>query len=330
MRSIMCPNCAAPLELEDTQTHVTCPFCSVTSELKKVDDLVEHYMLPVAYDVDQIRTELVGDILKSPGTPDDLHKSLNLKKVDLKFYPYYIVTAHLRTEYKGNGEYATFSHRYKSGYRNIDIHLKPEQGVFDDEREFIIWGAKEIINDLINFEISTRGKRYFQALEADKVKAKVVASVLDTEQAKVQGIASIREIHKGLMYKELAQIQEVKDKPEIKGIYLLHIPFYFLEFEVAGKLYEATMDAATGRTVITKIPREKSYWALIGMMSAFFGIIGIAGIYFTVTASQGASFFGLGINFVGVFAAITGVVFTIRTLLLGLRSKYRETRRKKR
>ena len=330
MKSIMCPNCAAPLELEDTQTHVTCPFCSVTSELKKVDQLIEHYMLPVTYDVDQIRTELVGDILKSPGTPDELHKSLNLKKVDLKFYPYYIVTVHLRTEYKGNGEYATFSHRYKSGYRNIETHLKPEQGVFDDEREFIIWGPKEILNDLINFEISTRGKRYFQALEADKVNAKVVPTVLDVEQAKVQAVASMRDIHKGLMYKELAQIQEVKDKPEVKGIYLLHIPFYFFEFEVKGKPYKATLDAATGRTVITQIPRETSYWAMIGLLAAFFGIIGIAGIYFAVAASQGGLPFGLGVNWVGIFAAISGIVLTIRTLLLGLRTKYRETRRKRR
>ena len=330
MRSIMCPNCAAPLELEDTQTHVTCPYCSVTSELKKIDEIIEHYMLPVSYDVTQIRTELVGDILKNPGTPDDLHKSLNIKKIELKFYPYYIVTVHLRTEYKGNGEYATFSHRYKSGYRNIDIHLKPEEGVFDDEREFIIWGAEEIINDLINFEISTRGKRFFQQLEADKVKADIVKSVLDVAQAKEQAVISMREIHKGLMLKELAQILEVRDKPEVKGIYLLHIPFYFLEFEVDGKMYEAILDGATGRTVITKIPRETSYWAMIGGLAAIFGIVGVFGIYLAVVASQGGSFFGLPTNFLGIFAAITGVVFTARTLMLGLRSRYRETRIKKR
>ena len=88
--------------------------------------------------------------------------------------------------------------------------------MFDDEREFIIWGPEEIINDLINFEISTRGKRYFQALEAEKVKADVVPTILDVEQAKVQAVASMRDIHKGLMLKELAQIQEVKDKPEVK------------------------------------------------------------------------------------------------------------------
>ncbi|MHA1592694.1 MAG: hypothetical protein ACTSUP_09505, partial [Candidatus Heimdallarchaeaceae archaeon] len=86
----------------------------------------------------------------------------------------------------------------------------------------------------------------------------------------------------------------------------------------------------TGRTVITQIPREASYWALVGMLSGFFGIIGIAGIYFAVAASQGALPFNLGINWVGIFAAIAGIVLTIRTLMLGLRTKYRETRIKKR
>ena len=321
MRSIMCPNCNAPLELESTQSHVTCPFCSVTSELKKVTELIEHYMLPVVYDVSQIRTELVGDILKYPGTPDDLHKSLNLKKIDLKFYPYFIVTVHLRTEYKGNGEYATYSFPYKSGYRNIDTHLKPEQGVFDDEREFIIYAAEEVNNDLVNFEISTRGKRYFQALEADKVKADIVPSIFNLEQAKSEAITSMRDIHKGLMLKELAQIIEVRDQPEVKAVFLLHIPFYFLEFEVANKKFNATLDAATGRTVITQIPREVSYWIQIGFLSLLFGAIGIAGIF--LAAQSIFAYFG-------IFAAIAGVVLTIRTLQLGLKSKYRETRRAKR
>jgi len=324
MKSIMCPNCNAPLEMEETQSHVTCPYCEVTSELKKVAELIEHYMLPVEYDVSQIRTELVGDILKYPGAPEDLHKSLNMTDVKLKFYPYFIVTVHLRTEYKGNGEYATFSNRYKSGYRNIHVHLKPEQGVFDDEREFIIYSAEEVNQDLLNFEISTRGKRYFQAQEAAAVSADVVPSIFNLDQSKTEAINSMRSIHKGLMLKELAQIIEVKDHPEIKGVYLLHIPFYFLEFEVGKKKYKATLDAATGRTVITETPREVSYWLQVSFLTTLFGAIGIAGIFF-LTQGSTSLFFGLGI-----FGALTGIIYAIRTLQLGLKSRYRETRRKRR
>ncbi len=321
MKSIMCPNCSAPLEMEDTQTHVTCPYCNVTSELKKVKELIEHYMLPVMYDAEQIRTELVGDILKHPGTPEDLHKSLKITKLGLKFIPYFIVTVHLRTEYSGVGEYATYSFRYKSGYRNIDFHPKPEQGVFDDEREFIIYAAEEINNELLNFEISTRGKVYFQALEAEKVRADVASSVFDLEQAKAEAINSMKEIHKGLMLKELAQIQEVKDLPEVRGVYLLHIPFYFLEFEVSGKKQTAILDGATGRTVITQIPRETSYWLQVGVLSFLFGAIGLAGIYLAV--QQIFLYFG-------IFAAIAGLVFAARTLQLGLKTRYRETQRRRR
>ncbi|MCG3258955.1 MAG: hypothetical protein H7644_04360 [Candidatus Heimdallarchaeota archaeon] len=321
VRSIMCPNCAAPLELESTQSHVTCPYCSVTSELKKVTDLIEHYMLPVVYDVEQIRTELVGDILKYPGAPEDLHKSLKITKLDLKFYPYYIVTVHLRTEYKGNGEYATFSNRYKSGYRRISTHLKPEQGVFDDTREFIIYAAEEAHHDLINFEISTRGKRYFQALEAEKVKADVVPSIFDLDQAKNEATHSMREIHKGLMLKELAQILEVRDQPEIKGVYLLHIPFYFIEFEAAGKKHNAILDGATGRTVLTDVPRETSYWIQVGFLTTIFAAIGLAGIYLAVQSVYTAYF--------GIFGAIAGLILAGRTLQLGLKSRHRETQRSK-
>ncbi|MHA1198720.1 MAG: hypothetical protein ACTSQF_05135 [Candidatus Heimdallarchaeaceae archaeon] len=321
VKSIMCPNCSAPLEMEATQSHVTCPYCEVTSELKKVSELIEHYMLPVSYDVSQIRTELIGDILKHPGVPEDLHNSLEFTKIDLKFYPYFIVTVHLRTEYKGNGEYATFSSRYKSGYRRISTHLKPEQGVFDDTREFIIYSSEDVINDLINFEISTRGKRYFQALEAEKVKADVNKSIFNLDQAKEEAISNMRAIHKGLMMKELAQILEVKDKPEVGSVYLLHIPFYFLEFKVGKKEYKATMDAATGRTVITQVPRETSYWIQVGVLTTLFGAIGIAGIYFAVQGIFG---------YFGIFGAIAGLVYAARTLQLGMKSSYSETQRTKR
>ncbi len=322
VKSIMCPNCNAPLEMEATQSHVTCPYCNVTSELKEVSELVEHYMLPVSYDVSQIRTELIGDILKHPGVPEDLHNSLEFTKIDLKFYPYYIVTVHLRTEYKGNGEYATFSNRYKSGYRNISTHLKPEQGVFDDTREFIIYSAEEVNNDLLNFEISTRGKRYFQALEAEKVKADVVPSIFNLDQAKEEAISNMREIHKGLMMKELAQILEVRDKPDIEGVYLLHIPFYILTFKAGKKEYTAILDAATGRTVITQIPRETSYWMQVGVLTTIFGAVGLAGIYFVIQNT-------LSLGYFGIFGAIAGLIYAARTLQLGLKSRYTETQRNK-
>ncbi|OLS32025.1 MAG: hypothetical protein HeimAB125_13100 [Candidatus Heimdallarchaeota archaeon AB_125] len=321
VRSIMCPNCAAPLELEATQSHVTCPYCSVTSELKKVSELIEHFMLPVVYNVEQIRTELVGDILKHPGVPEDLHKSLKVTKLDLKFFPYFIVTVHLRTEYKGNGEYATFSNRYKSGYRHISTHLKPEQGIFDDTREFIIYAAEDVNNELLNFEISTRGKRYFQALEAEKVKADVVPSIFDLDQAKNEATNQMREIHKGLMLKELAQILEVRDKPDVEGVYLLHIPFYFIEFEAAGKKHEAILDGATGRTVITTVPRETSYWVQVGILTTLFAGIGLAGIFFAIQSTL------FNFQYFGIFGAIAGLILAGRTLQLGLKSRYRETQK---
>ncbi len=136
----------------------------------------------------------------------------------------------------------------------------------------------------------------------------------------------MREIHKGLMLKELAQIQEVSDKPEIKGVYLLHIPFYFLKFEANKKQFEAIMDGATGRTVITQIPRETAYWMQISLLSIFFGAIGLGGIFLAVNPIIG----GLAFSYFGIFAAISGLIFTIRVLQLGLKSRFRETRRRRR
>ncbi|MHA1303647.1 MAG: hypothetical protein ACTSPI_08100, partial [Candidatus Heimdallarchaeaceae archaeon] len=238
-RSILCPHCSAPLEVEETQSVVTCPYCQFTSKIEDKKETIEHYLLPIKFNINEIRTELIGDLLKNPGAPEDLHSSLKIEKYELKFVPYWIISVHNHTEYFGEGEYATYSNRYKSGYKRIHFHLKPEQGVFDDEREFTIYAAEEIDKDLVEFEISTRGKRYFQKQEAEKYNAIVLDSVLTLEQAKAQSINSIREIHRGLILKEITRIHEVRDSPEVTSVYLLHIPFYFIEFSVAGKTFTA-------------------------------------------------------------------------------------------
>ncbi len=320
MRSILCPNCSAPLEVDETQSVVKCPYCKVQSKIGKKEKIIEHFMLPVAYDVSQIRTELVGDLLKQPGAPDDLHKSLKFTKVSLKYYPYWIITVHNRSNYTGNGEYATYSWPYRSGYRQIKFHLKPEKGVFDDEREFIIFAAEEVNQYLLDFQIATRGKVYHDENEAKKIKADVVPSIFNLDQAKQEAVNSMRDIHKGLILREITQIIEVTDNPIVKSVYQLHIPFYFLNYDVHGRSFDAIMDGATGRTVITKTPRSASYWVQISALSVFFGILCLAGIFLAVQQIWG---------YFGIFGAITGGLLIIRTLQLGFKRRYQETRRSK-
>ncbi len=313
MKSILCPNCGAPLEIEEAQTVVTCPYCSVTSKIEEKEP-TQSYILPVKFDINKIRTELIGDLLKNPGTPQDLHSSLRIKKYELKFIPYWVVTVHNHTEYFGLGEYAAYSHRYRDGYKRMELMLKPEQGVFDDERELTIYAAPDVNNELLNFEIATRGKRYFQKQEIEKEGATLVKSVIDINQAKLQAVNMIREIHKGLILKEIVQINEVRDNPEITDIYLLHIPFYFIDFEVNGKLYHAIMEANTGRTVITDIPRKISYIIRVVTLGVFFIITAIIGLLL---------FLKTGLYF-SVYLLITGVALGVMTFYSGLKHKYKE------
>ncbi|MHA1685869.1 MAG: hypothetical protein ACTSYD_05585 [Candidatus Heimdallarchaeaceae archaeon] len=321
MRAILCPNCGAQLEIEDTQSHVTCPYCTVTSEVTEVKEQVEHYMLPVEYDVSQARTQLIGDILKYPGVPENLKSSLKFTKVELKYVPYWIITVANRTEYAGIGQYATFHFRYRSGYKQVQLHPKPEQGVFDDEREFIIYAGEELNVNLLNFEITTRGKRYFQKQEAEKINAEVIPSVFTISQAKDEAIRQIREIHKGLILKEITQIQSVRDNPQVKKIYLLHVPFYFFVFQVEGKNYRAILDAATGRTVITEVPRAIKYTISVISLVTINAIISILGLIFSLKA--------IIIPTAAGYMAIVELFFAILIGVAGLRARYSETRKRK-
>lgn len=322
MKAVLCPNCGAQLEIDDTQSHFTCPYCDVTSTISDIKEEVEHYMLPVVFDVNQARTQLIGDILKYPGVPENLRTALKFTSVELKYIPYWIITVANRTQYSGIGQYATFHHRYRSGYKRVELHPKPEQGVFDDEREFIIYAAKEINSDLLNFEITTRGKRYFDKNEASKINAKVEESVYTVRQAKDEAIRLIREYHKGLILKEITQIQSVTDNPQIKKCYLLHVPFYFFEFDVNGKKYKAILDAATGRTVTTEVPRAVKYTISVISLIAFNVVLALAGGILLLK--------GL-INKVApaAYLLIIGITYAVIIVVTGLKNVYSETRRRK-
>ncbi len=314
---ISCNNCGAPLDIQEGQLVVTCVYCNVRTKVTNQKEKFEHYMLPVEYNVEQIRLELIGDLFKYPGTPENLHENLKFTKINLKYYPYWIITVHNRTEYAGKGRYATYSGRYKSGYRNIRFHLKPEQGVFDDKREFKIYAAEEIEDELLDFEISTRSKRYFQKSEADKVKAEIAGSILKADQAKEQAINVMRNMHKGLVLKEIEVIEQLRDNPAIEGAYLLHIPFYFIEYSVGTRNYKAILGASTGRTVFTQIPRKKTYWAQVIVLSIIFGTMTILGGFFVINDP------GMLFN-LALYTGIVGLVFTVRTLVSGIRLAYRE------
>ncbi len=316
---INCKNCGAPLELEKTQSVKKCPFCLVVNKLAEIkeEDKLDHWIVPVKFNASEIRDELVGDLLKHPGCSDLLQSHLTITDVKLVFYPYWIITVHNRTEYEGKGQYATYHNRYKSGYKHIRFHLKDERGVFDDEREFTIYAAEEVDKELFNFEIATRGKRYYDKIEVEKVRAGILPSVLNVSQAKIEAVNAMREIHKGLIFKEIVQLSKAIDNPQIKGCYLLHIPFYFLTYSLLGKEYKATMDAATGRTVITQIPRTKGYYAKVTSLAIFFGLTVLAGLLIVVNFIEPLFFFA-------IYFVIAGTVLGIRTLQAGLRRKYRK------
>ncbi|UJG44673.1 MAG: hypothetical protein K9W46_05705 [Candidatus Heimdallarchaeum endolithica] len=314
IKKITCPQCSAPLEIEDTQTVFTCPYCQFTSKIEEKKEKFEHYMLPVKYNILDIRKELIGDLMKNPGVPDNLHNKLKIVEYELKFIPYWIISVHNHTEYTGEGEYATYYDRFKSGWRKIRFHLKPEQGVFDDEREFTIYAAKEIDKDLLNFQISTRGKRYFQRQEIEEEQAVIEPSIINVEQAKLQGITLIREIHKGLILKEIARINQVVDNPEVTSVFLLHIPFYFIKFKVGRRYYQAKMEANTGRTVVTQIPKKITYTLQVVFLGVFFILVALLSIILLLSK----------ISPVGLFLLMTSSMFSIRTFQVGLRRRYKE------
>ena len=119
----------------------------------------------------------------------------------------------------------------------------------------------------------------------------------------------------GLVLKEITRIHEIRDNPEVRSVFLLHIPFYLIEFEVKGKRFNAKLDASTGRTVITQIPRKTTYVTQIIVLAALFGITGLAGIFMIVNSIVPA---------IAGFLTLAGLAYSARIIHMGLRRRYRE------
>ena len=138
--------------------------------------------------------------------------------------------------------------------------------------------------------------------------------MINVEQAKLQGITLIREIHKGLILKEIARINQVVDNPEVTSVFLLHIPFYFIKFKVGRRYYQAKMEANTGRTVVTQIPKKITYTLQVVFLGVFFILVALLSIILLLSKSSP----------VGLFLIMTSSMFSIRTFQVGLRRRYKE------
>ena len=125
-QKVVCKNCSAPLDYRDGDTIAVCIYCNETNKFgeEKVTD--EHYCLDLFIEQQNVRSTLVGDLLKIPGVSDNIETGLIIKNMNLIYLPFYITQIHGNVKWKGVGRDAEFSGHDGRGYTNIHFITKKE------------------------------------------------------------------------------------------------------------------------------------------------------------------------------------------------------------
>ena len=185
MVKIVCPNCAADLEVPPNPIH-TCDFCGtaiqvsqmvgpdgsnitgqkLTEKAKSTYIIKDHYLIRCHYTGQESQSIMEDWVKKVPGAPQDLEASVRHSSRELKFYPIWVGEYKASSSYVGKDDWPSFSHpaHDRAGwYEHVRYHKREEKG--DIHREYQIpllaWSEKSVPKYLRNYAVTTTGKEFF-------------------------------------------------------------------------------------------------------------------------------------------------------------------------
>ncbi len=318
---INCSNCGAPLDYREGDAVAFCVYCNTITKLREIKEIEEHYMLEVSAGRESLRTLLVGDLLKVPGVPNSIKERLQIVDAKLIYIPYYVAQAHGNMKWKGLGRDANYWGRYRDGYRHISFHTKEESGEFDDRLVVILYAGSRKDADLENYEFATKGKRFFSIGEIKESGAEAEDEQFDFEEAKKRAISLGKQKHLLLLEEELEKVQDAKSEYQIPQLELIHVPFWFITWKMAGskKNYQAIIDAASGVTLRTDTPKSILHWlAVFGVVLGFVAIGAVPFLYATTGIFRSV--------FTSVTTTIVAGTYAVQTLVKTVKTVFRERR----
>jgi len=208
MVKIVCPNCAADLEVPLAPIH-TCDFCgtaiqvsnmvgpdgqnitgeTITDEAKNAFILKEHYVIRCNYESNEVQAIMEDWITKVPGAPQDFETTATITHIQLKFYPLWVGEYKAESSYAGSDNWPRFSHpaHDRTGwFEHLSYYQREEQGnVFREYQiPLLAFNENKIPKYLLNYNITTTGKEYFDINHVKSVRGEVVDSAFTFEQAK--------------------------------------------------------------------------------------------------------------------------------------------------
>ncbi|MBN2156915.1 MAG: hypothetical protein JW776_12805 [Candidatus Lokiarchaeota archaeon] len=295
MVEIVCPNCAANLDVPITPIH-TCEFCgtaiqvslmvgpdgtSITGEelpeeTKKNFIFNDHYIVRSNYTASEAQSIMEDWVKKIPGAPQDFENTATITKRVLKFYPIWVGEYNASSDYRGIDNWPNF-HRpafdRPGWFEAVSYYQREESGNVLREYQIPLLGLKSTPNYLKNYVVPTTGKEYFDITHVKELGGEIIDSNYSSEEAKRTMRLAVMNRQMSEMRKEVHTITDRDDRVEERDVFYIQFPVYEIDFTYNKKKYQAFIDGSTGRIIHIDVPISRKF-KLISLIGGL-GQIGV-------------------------------------------------------
>ncbi|NMC05008.1 MAG: hypothetical protein GYA24_07350 [Candidatus Lokiarchaeota archaeon] len=295
MVKVVCPNCAADLDVAADAPIHTCDYCGTAIQVnvmfgdKGAGDaaaggdpkenyiIKDHYIIRCHYNQDMVKSLLVDWVKKIPGAPQDFEDAANINEIKLKFYPIWVGEYAATSDYVGLDDWPNFSRPAPDRpgwYEMVTYSPRQESGRVIREYQIPLMALPEqrLPAYLRDYAVTTTGKEYFDIKHVKKLSGEIIDSALKMNDARANMRQQVLDRQAREMHKEVKQIQSRSDDVQEKGVYYIHFPVYQINFIYNGKPHDALVDGSSGRIVYVKAPISKEFRAkTMGAGGAFLG-----------------------------------------------------------
>ncbi len=307
-----CPNCSGSISVHTDDAIITCGYCG-TSFSPDGKQFKEHFALKINYSERDALDTLKAYLIKVPGVRDDLAQTIELKDIKLIYYPYWVFYVQGNVSYRGRDRKAHFRDAVGRRFSSLHWEWVEESGHEEQTRQIRLYAGPKVRNEIENYPIATRSRRYFNLEEAKEHTANVLFSKVPEKTARQQAIAATRNMIFNRIKRETHEVHDAREDFKVTDHAYLHVPIFHIQFTAGGgKVYEAALDASNGRVLYTGIPTTTGYKA-INLVTAliWFGLAGVGGVI--------AYFFMDPFLYAGSGLAIIAAILGILTLYYSFR-----------
>jgi len=237
---IKCSHCGAPIAFQPGELLATCKYCGYTVVIETGQAFTfEHSMILNKFDPTMIEQPVRDWMHEGFLKPSDLAKKAKFIEKNLLYLPFWVVSAEAKSTYKGIFE------------RIAPAVVK--EGKIDKEYDWLVLARKSSEFPTREYEVPLEGKISFDFRKIESF-AKVLNSEVDRDKAVELAKQQIEENHRFLLQEDVDKVVELNTTLEVRQVVYLHAPVWFVKYEYKGKIYQLTVDGATGTMIKGDIP----------------------------------------------------------------------------